>query len=108
VGLVKRHGQQWRIPFEDEVKDLLQQSRGRNTLDYWAGYALNPEDTARLREKAKELEGNGAAAERSGQLPRPGKDDEEPIYDLGGKRRRVDIDARRERQSDRRKRGLSR
>ena len=33
---------------------------GENTLDYWAGYSPNPDDTIRLREKMKELRGHCA------------------------------------------------
>ena len=36
--LSKYTGQTWRIPFEDEVKDLYENRDGENTLDYWADY----------------------------------------------------------------------
>ena len=74
----------YRIPFEDEVKDLYGNREGENTLDYWAGYAPNPEDAARLREKAKELKGTAPLLKEVGSFRGQGKDDEEPIYDLGG------------------------
>jgi formylglycine-generating enzyme required for sulfatase activity len=77
-------GQTWRLPFEDEVKDLYENRDGENTLDYWAGYAPNPEDAARLREKAKELGGTAPLLKEVGSFHGQGKDDEEPIYDLGG------------------------
>jgi dipeptidyl aminopeptidase/acylaminoacyl peptidase len=79
-------GQTWRIPYEDEVKDLYEHREGENTLDYWAGYAPNPEDAAKLREAAKKLKLNGAAPllKEVGSFHGQGKDDEEPIYDLGG------------------------
>jgi dipeptidyl aminopeptidase/acylaminoacyl peptidase len=76
--------QHWRIPYEDEVKSLYENRDGENTLDYWAGYALNPEDSARLREKVKELVGNGQLLKEVGTFRGQGKDDEEPIFDLGG------------------------
>ncbi|HMC26231.1 MAG TPA: SUMF1/EgtB/PvdO family nonheme iron enzyme, partial [Verrucomicrobiae bacterium] len=76
--------QDWRIPYEDEVKSLYEKRDGENTLDDWAGYAPNPEDTARLREKAKELGGTGPLLKEVGSFHGQGKDDEEPIYDLGG------------------------
>jgi dipeptidyl aminopeptidase/acylaminoacyl peptidase len=82
--LTKYTGQEWRIPFEDEVKDLYENREGENTLDYWAGYAPNPEDAARLREKAKELSGTAPLLKEVGSFHGQGKDDEEPIYDLGG------------------------
>jgi len=77
-------GETWRIPFEDEVKDLYANRDGENTLDYWAGYAPNPEDAALLRAKAKELQGAAPLLKEVGSFRDQGKDDEEPIYDLGG------------------------
>ena len=82
--LSKLTGQTWRLPYEDEVKDLYGNRDGENTLDYWAGYAPNPEDAARLREKAKELKGPAPLLKEVGSFRGQGKDDEEPIYDLGG------------------------
>jgi len=82
--LSKYTGQTWRIPFEDEVKDLYENRDGENTLDYWADYAANPEDSERLREKAKELGGTAPLLKEVGSFHPQGKDDEEPIYDLGG------------------------
>jgi dipeptidyl aminopeptidase/acylaminoacyl peptidase/formylglycine-generating enzyme required for sulfatase activity len=77
-------GEIWRIPFEDEVKSLYENRTGENTCDYWAGYAPNPEDAARLREKAHELKGPAPLLKEVGSFKGQGKDDEEPIYDLGG------------------------
>jgi len=76
--------QTWRIPNEDEVKELYEHREGENTLDYWAGYAPNPEDAARLREAAKKLNGTASLLKEVGSFHGLGKDDEEPIYDLGG------------------------
>jgi formylglycine-generating enzyme required for sulfatase activity len=76
--------QTWRIPYEDEVKSLYENRDSENTLDYWAGYAPNPEDTAHLRAKAKELKDNAALLKQVGSFRGQGKDDEEPIFDLGG------------------------
>ena len=74
----------YRIPYEDEVKELYEHREGENTLDYWAGYAPNPEDAARLRDSAKKLNGMAPLLKEVGSLHGQGKDDEEPIYDLGG------------------------
>jgi dipeptidyl aminopeptidase/acylaminoacyl peptidase/formylglycine-generating enzyme required for sulfatase activity len=82
--LSKATGQTWRIPYEDEVKSLYEHRDGENTLDYWAGYAPNPEDAARLREAAKKLNGTAPLLKEAGSFHGQGKDDEEPIYDLGG------------------------
>src|SRR5262249_45162561 len=80
----KETGQTWRIPYEDEVKSLYESRDGENTLDYWASYALNTEDTARLREKTKELQGTAPLLKEVGSFRGHGKEDEEPIYDFGG------------------------
>jgi len=77
-------GDAWRLPYEDEIKDLYEHRDGENTLDYWAGYAPNPEDARRLEEKAKELTGKAPLLKLAGSFRGQGKDDEEPIYDLGG------------------------
>jgi len=77
-------GQKWRIPYDDEVKSLYEKRDGENTLDYWAGYAPNPEDAARLRETAKKLNGTAPLLKEVGSFHGQGKDEEEPIYDLGG------------------------
>jgi dipeptidyl aminopeptidase/acylaminoacyl peptidase len=82
--LSKATGQTWRIPYEDEVKSLYEHRDGENTLDYWAGYAPNPEDAARLRETAKKLNGTAPLLKEVGSFHGQGKDDEDPIYDLGG------------------------
>jgi len=106
--LSKLTGQQWRVPYEDEVRSLYENHDNENTLDYWAGYAPNPEDADRLRKAAGKLVGNwagyapnsgdsatlrefGRGAMTSARLLKEvgsfagkGRDDEEPIYDLGG------------------------
>jgi len=82
--LSKTTGQTWRIPYEDEVKGLYEKRDGENTLDYWAGYTPNPEDAATLREAAKKLHGTAPLLKEVGSFHGQGKDDEEPIYDLGG------------------------
>ena len=66
--LSKATGQTWRIPYEDEVKGLYEHRDGENTLDYWAGYAPNPEDAAQVARSREEAERNCAAVERSRQL----------------------------------------
>jgi dipeptidyl aminopeptidase/acylaminoacyl peptidase len=82
--LSKLTGQTWRLPYEDEVKNFYDNRDGENTLDYWAGYPVNPEDAARLREKAKELGSMLPLLKEVGSFAGKGKEDEEPIYDLGG------------------------
>jgi dipeptidyl aminopeptidase/acylaminoacyl peptidase len=82
--LSKLTNETWRLPYEDEVKDLYENRDGENTLDYWAGYAPNPEDAARLREKTKELHGTAPLLKEVGSFHGQGQENEEPIYDLGG------------------------
>jgi formylglycine-generating enzyme required for sulfatase activity len=85
VAWLSQHtNQMWRLPYEDEVKSLYENREGENTLDYWAGYAPNPEDAAKLREKAKGLGGTASLLKEVGSFAGKGKEDEEPIYDLGG------------------------
>jgi prolyl oligopeptidase PreP (S9A serine peptidase family) len=74
----------WRLPYEDEVKTLYENRENENTLDYWAGYPPNPEDTAKLREKAKQFGNTEPLLKEVGSFAGKGSDDEEPIYDLGG------------------------
>ena len=82
--LSKTTGQTWRIPNKTEVASWYEKKDGENTLDYWAGYALNPEDSALLAKKASELSGNAPLLKPVGSFAGQGKEDEELIFDLGG------------------------
>ena len=82
--LSKLTGQVWRVPFDDEVASLYEGRGGENTLDTWAGYALNPDDALRLEAKVKELGGPAALLKVVGSFKGQGGDEEEPIFDLGG------------------------
>jgi formylglycine-generating enzyme required for sulfatase activity len=53
-----------------------------NTLDRWAGYAPNPEDAARLREKASTLGGTAPLLVEVGRFR--GRGGDAVVYDLGG------------------------
>jgi dipeptidyl aminopeptidase/acylaminoacyl peptidase len=76
-------GEPWRLPGVSEVKDLYDAAKDEeNTLDRWAGYAPNPEDAARLRQKAAELGGPAPLLEEVGR--HKGRGDGEKVYDLGG------------------------
>jgi formylglycine-generating enzyme required for sulfatase activity len=55
-----------------------------NTLDYWAGYAPNPDDTNRLRQKVEELGGSAPLLKPAGAFPGQGQEDQELVFDLGG------------------------
>ena len=82
--LSKATGQTWRVPNESEVASLYEKKDGENTLDYWAGYGVNPEDAARLQKKLAELGGIAPLLKPVGSFPGQGKPDEELIFDLGG------------------------
>ena len=82
--LAKLTGQAWRIPNESEVSSLLSKKDGENTLDYWAGYAPNPDDTLKLREKLKELPGSAPLLRPAGTFAGKGEENEDLVFDLGG------------------------
>jgi dipeptidyl aminopeptidase/acylaminoacyl peptidase len=82
--LSKLTGQVWRLPNEDEVASLYQGLSSENTLDYWAGYAPNPDDSRRLKAKVEELGGGAPLLKEAGSFAGAGKDDEPLIFDLGG------------------------
>jgi formylglycine-generating enzyme required for sulfatase activity len=81
--LAKHSGEAYRVANEGEVKDLYDGARGtENTLDHWAGYALNPDDAARLAKKVAELPGAAPLLREVGQFQ--GRGEEELVFDLGG------------------------
>jgi len=82
--LSKLTGQTWRLPADKETSGWYVKKDGENTLDYWAGYAPNPEDTARLRQKVKELGGDAPLLKPAGSFAGAGKEGEELVFDLGG------------------------
>jgi dipeptidyl aminopeptidase/acylaminoacyl peptidase len=82
--LSKITGQAWRVPNEAEAAKLYEGLAGENTLDHWAGYALNPDDARRLEAKVKELGGAAALLKEAGSFAGAGKYDEELVFDLGG------------------------
>jgi dipeptidyl aminopeptidase/acylaminoacyl peptidase len=77
-------GETYRLPNEAEVADLYKPRSGENTLDYWAGYSLNPEDARKLQDKIKELPGDAPLLREVGSFAAEGNDDEELVFDLGG------------------------
>ena len=82
--LSKLTGQTWRLPTEKEAAGWYDKKDGENTLDYWAGYAANPDDTNRLRQKVKELGDNASLLKPAGSFPGQGQEDQELVFDLGG------------------------
>ena len=82
--LSKLTGQTWRVPNENEVSSMLNKKEGENTLDYWAGYSPNPDDTKLLRDKVKDLNGAAPLLKPVGSFSGQGQENEEPIFDFGG------------------------
>jgi dipeptidyl aminopeptidase/acylaminoacyl peptidase len=82
--LAKLTGQVWRLPNEDEAASLVEGLSGENTLDYWAGYPLNPDDARRLQAKIGELGGGAPLLKEAGSFSGSGKDGEPLVFDLGG------------------------
>ncbi len=74
----------YRLPNESETGDLYKVRSGENTLDYWAGYALNPEDAQKLEAKIKELPGDAPLLREVGSFAAEGDEGEELVFDLGG------------------------
>ena len=74
----------YRLPNESEVAPLMKDRSGENTLDYWAGYTLNPDDAAKLESEIKELPGDAPLLKEVGSFPGQGDKDEELIFDVGG------------------------
>jgi dipeptidyl aminopeptidase/acylaminoacyl peptidase len=77
-------GETYRLPNESEVSDLYKVRAGENTLDYWAGYAPNPEDAKRLQAKVNELAGDAPLLREVGSFSGQSDDGEELVFDLGG------------------------
>ncbi len=82
--LSKTTGESWRLPNEEEASKLCEGLSGENTLDYWAGYTLNPDDARRLEPKAAELGSGAPLLREAGSFNGAGQDDGEPVFDLGG------------------------
>lgn len=82
--LSRTTGRTYRLPNESEAEELYDKSEaGENTLDAWAGYTVNLDDAAVLREKVKGL-GAGALLREVGQGRGSGSGKAELVYDLGG------------------------
>ncbi len=80
--LSKTTGETYRLTTEAEAEGLYGAAgSAENTLDFWAGYALNPEDAARLRQKITEIPGRAPLLKEVGSFKSNG---EEPLFDLGG------------------------
>ncbi|MBZ5534529.1 MAG: prolyl oligopeptidase family serine peptidase [Acidobacteriia bacterium] len=80
-------GKTYRLPRVEELEPLASAAKsGENTLDYWAGYSVNPDDTLRLRKAISELaaEQQAPLLQRVGSFQASGNEDQELIFDVGG------------------------
>jgi dipeptidyl aminopeptidase/acylaminoacyl peptidase len=76
-------GSAYRLINESEAEKIYDTPDApENTLDYWAGYSVNPEDAARLSPLIKELQGDSPLLKEVGSFKGVGA--EELIFDLGG------------------------
>ena len=78
--LSKRTGRKYRLGAEEELEKYLKPARGENTLDAWAGYAVNADDEKRLASLVEGL-GPGALLKPVGSHAGSGDD---PLFDAGG------------------------
>lgn len=92
--LSKITGQTWRLPEASEVSSLFDKKDGENTLDYWAGYAPNPDDQIKIRKKLAELKGSSPLLKSVGSFTGQGQNDDELIFDLGGNVAEWQVDSR--------------
>lgn len=76
-------GAVYRLGREDEMQAICEAATGgENTLDYWAGYAPNPDDARRLADKIRELPGAAPLLREVGSFA--GRGTGELVFDLGG------------------------
>jgi formylglycine-generating enzyme required for sulfatase activity len=81
--LSKLAGQTYRLGSEAEMKPIYEAAKAdENTLDYWAGYKVNPDDAERLASEFKKLDGPAPLLKPAGSFKPVSQDD--LIFDLGG------------------------
>jgi hypothetical protein len=78
--LSKKTGERYRLGTEEELGGMLTRSKSENTLDAWAGYAVNIDDAQKLDSLIAGA-GPGALLKPVGSYAGVG---EEPVFDLGG------------------------
>jgi dipeptidyl aminopeptidase/acylaminoacyl peptidase len=81
--LSKLTGENYRLGRTEELEAIYKAAKdNENTLDYWAGYNLNPDDAARLQTKIQGLSGLAPLLKEVGSFK--GRGEAEPVFDLGG------------------------
>jgi dipeptidyl aminopeptidase/acylaminoacyl peptidase len=81
--LSKLTGQTYRLPTYAEAKTLYDVRSGENTLDYWAGYSVNPDDAKKLAPLIAGLPPDDLLKE-VGSFPGTAGPGEDAVFDLGG------------------------
>lgn len=80
--LSRTTGAKYRLPNAGEADKLYpEDGDGENTLDHWAGYAVNPDDAARLLAELKTAPGEVSLVKPCGSFVGRG---EPAVFDLGG------------------------
>lgn len=89
--LSQQTGTAFRLPTVEEVAAIYEAAKaGENTLDYWAGYPVNPDDAGKLQLQLRQLEEKlGEKVGNSAPLLKPvgsfkGGGGPELVFDLGG------------------------
>ena len=73
----------YRLPDENEAETIYANSgKNENTLDFWAGYSVNPDDAARLKTTIGKLGNDTPLLKEVGSFKGVGAD--ELVFDLGG------------------------
>jgi dipeptidyl aminopeptidase/acylaminoacyl peptidase/formylglycine-generating enzyme required for sulfatase activity len=81
--LSKMTGETYRLGTVDELESLYDSAEEpENTLDFWAGYGVNPEDKARLEEKIRALPGKAPLLKEVGCFR--SLSDKNALFDVGG------------------------
>lgn len=81
-------GETYRLPTEKEAASLYKTRPNENTLDYWASYAVNPDDAMKLDSEVKQLGAGAPLLREAGSFPPdvddPANDAGELVFDLDG------------------------
>jgi formylglycine-generating enzyme required for sulfatase activity len=81
--LSKLTGEKYGLGKAEELEAIYKAAKeGENTLDYWAGYSVNPEDAGRLDTKIKELGSAAPLVKEVGSFK--GRGEADLVFDLGG------------------------
>src|SRR5262249_43282626 len=76
-------GEKYRLGSEEELREIYQMTATtENTLDFWAGYELNPDDGHKLLEKVQLLGTGGPLLKEVGSFQPSAP--EAGVFDLGG------------------------